>query len=233
MNKTTIEWTDWTWNPLTGCRSTPVQCAVADHCYARRTAKRLAGRVGYPPSPYEFEPTFHPERLEEPYKLKKPSKIFVCSMGELFGHWVWKQWQDEILKVVQENPQHIFQFLTKFPPAPAKFRFPPNAWLGVTVNEKFDVGRIQRLNEIKYVHSFHNWGNLLTFVSAEPLLGPLYNAPLHDVSWLILGAQTNPRRQPKDDWVKALLADADHYGIPIFMKDNLDYQPRRREWPDA
>jgi len=216
-----IGWTDATWNPITGCKSTSEQCAVRDVCYARGISERF-GR--------SFEPTFHPERLEEPYKLKKPAKIFVCSMGELFGPWVWRSRKNKVLRVAEENPQHTFQFLTKFPPAPTEFRFPPNAWLGVTVNDKHDTGRIQALNEIKYAHRFFG-EDLITFVSAEPLLGALYVAPWHDIDWLIIGAQTNPDKQPKDEWIEALLVEADHYGFPVFMKSNLDYEPKRREFP--
>jgi len=216
-----IGWTDATWNPVTGCKSTSEQCAVRDVCYARGISERF-GR--------SFEPTFHPERLEEPYKLKKPAKIFVCSMGELFGPWVPREWQEAVIGVARENPQHIFQFLTKFPSEMAAYGFPVNAWLGITMNDKYDQARVRMLNEIKYAHRFAG-REMVTFVSAEPLQGPIYHAPLHDIDWLIIGAQTSPNEQPHPEWVASLLRDADHYGFPVFMKKELDYEPKRREFP--
>lgn len=228
MNRTRIEWTDYTWNPVTGCLSTEEQCAVRKHCYARRTAKRLAGRCGYPPSPHEFEPTLHPERLEEPYKVKKPSKIFVCSMGELFGPWVPREWQEAIFKVVEDNPQHIFQFLTKFPENYPKVIWPDNCWLGLTLTGGEDL-----LTQGRKLMSFQDvlLEARTKFISAEPLQGLLVGYALWSMDWLIIGAQTNPKRQPQQYELEGLLAKAAWYKVPIFMKDNLDYKPRRREWP--
>lgn len=225
MNRTKIEWTDYTWNPVTGCLSTDTQCAVRMYCYARRTAKRLAGRCGYPPSPNEFKPTFHPERLEEPYRIKKPSKIFVCSMGELFGSWVSREWQEAVFKVASDNSQHTFQFLTKFPEGYTHFwRWPDNVWLGATLNSDEDW---QRWNYLVEVNA------RVIFISAEPLLGPLgEDVDFEDLGWLIIGGQTNPERQPEKSWLETLLKEVDRVKVPVFMKDNLDYpEPKRREWP--
>lgn len=214
-----IGWCDATWNPVTGCKSTSAQCAVRDVCYARRISERF-GR--------SFEPTFHPERLEEPYKLKKPAKIFACSMGELFGPWVPREWQEAIIEVAQNNPQHTFQFLTKFPSGYQEFLWPHNAWLGTTVTSDKDSRQLRELWEI----SIHHDGVLpVVFVSAEPLLGSLYSKILRGINWLIVGAQTNPERQPKRRWVEDLLTIADAYNIPVFMKKNLDCEPKRREFP--
>jgi len=208
-----IGWTDATWNPYTGCKSTKEQCAVRDACYARRISERF-GR--------SFEPTFHPERLEEPYKLKKPSKIFVCSMGELFGPWVPREWHERVLGVAQANPRHIFQFLTKFPKDCQAFQFPRNAWLGATVNSWEDAWRCEVLIGVDAP---------IVFVSAEPLLGFLPWSRLAGIDWLIIGAQTNPEIQPKRKWLDDLLEGADSMAIPVFMKKELDYEPKRREFP--
>lgn len=205
MNRTKIEWTDYTWNPVTGCLN---DCS---YCYARKISHRFKR---------SFEPTFHPERLGEPYKVKKPSKIFVCSMGELFGPWVPREWQEAILKVAEENLQHTFQLLTKFPQGAWKFNgrnpeWPANAWLGATLNSGEDWSRLADL-----------WSAPapLIYISAEPLLGSLALMPTHlwmEIDWLIIGAQTNPSKQPRAEWVEVLLAKADYYGFPVFMKDNL------------
>jgi len=216
-----IGWTDATWNPITGCKSTSEQCAVRDVCYARGISERF-GR--------SFEPTFHPERLEEPYKLKKPAKIFVCSMGELFGPWVSEAWRFIIQNVMWENPQHIFQLLTKFPEGYEFFRggdWPRNVWLGVTVNSEKDAYRVRTLIEIERRQIVSH----IKFISVEPLLGAIHQHHLKDIDWLIIGAQSNPARQPEGRWIESLLQAADYYGIPVFMKSNLDYEPKRREFP--
>jgi len=109
---TKIEWTDQTWNPITGC--TPVSPGCA-HCYARRMAKRLAGRCGYPAAPHEFEVTLHPERLNEPLGWKKPRRVFVCSMGDLFHEDVPDEYVDAVFAVMAVAEQHTFQVLTKRP----------------------------------------------------------------------------------------------------------------------
>lgn len=214
-----IGWTDATWNPYTGCLSTKEQCAARDVCYARRVSERF-GR--------SFEPAFHPKRLEQPYKLKKPLRIFVCSMGELFGPWVPWVWIERILQVVYDNPHHIFQFLTKFPRRyhAAYGSWPPNAWLGTTINTHGDwLRRTQLANP--YLQAS------VKFVSAEPLLNYLGKGMLQSMDWVIIGAQTNPEVQPRKEWVDSLVEEADDRGIPVFMKSNLRYGPTRREWPSG
>lgn len=210
MNRTKIEWTDYTWNPVTGCKN---NCS---YCYAQKISHRF-GR--------SFEPTLHPKRLEEPYKLKKPSKIFVCSMGELFGSWVPKEWQEEVLKVTLGCPQHIFQLLTKFPNGYAEYgRWPSNIWLGTTVTGVSDVHNARILRDEIADAS-------VKFVSLEPWLEFVGSDWFQGLDWVIVGAQTNPIRQPGEAWIKGLLDNAEYYGYAVFMKDNLGYEPKRREWP--
>lgn len=206
-HKTKIEWTDYTWNPVTGCKH------GCPYCYARKISNRFYGN---------FEPTFHPERLKEPYNLKKPSKIFVVSMGDLFGDWVPITWIKEVIKVAEQNPQHTFQFLTKNPFRYTNFNFPKNCWLGTTVNTKDDEKRIPELNSMSGINK--------TFISFEPLLGEINYPPI--CSWIIIGAQTNPEIQPKKEWVQKLIDEAWKRNIPVFLKDNLNWEEKIKQFPE-
>lgn len=231
MNPTKIEWADYTWNPLTGCENT------CPFCYARKLAEgRLKGRFGYENG---FKPTFHPERLQEPYKLKKPSKIFVCSMGELFGGWLIdrRNWIRDVMGVVYDNPRHTFQFLTKYPQNLNHLLgddiftlIRPNMWLGVSVTCQDDLWRIDHLRDVV---------GGVRFISFEPLLGNIRHLDLSGIDWIIIGAETGIRRNkvaPAYKWMHYLSMNADACNVPVFMKDNLlPHLPAgcelRREFP--
>ena len=226
-----IGWCDATWNPVTGCLNN------CPYCYARKLAEgRLNGRFGYENG---FQPSFHPNRLEEPYKLKRHAKIFVCSMGDLFGDWMLPGNGDfgldcinQILKVVDDNPHHIFQFLTKFP---QNLRTlvdyqRDNMWIGTTVTCSADMWRVDYLRR--------NVGGT-RFVSFEPLFDCIREPNLSDIDWIIIGAQTGNARDkvsPHFTWAHFLSMDADVYGISVYMKDNLlphlpDGYVLRKEFP--
>lgn len=169
MNKTKIEWArnpdgtpGYTWNPVTGCLH------GCNFCFARRFARRF--------NQGNFSPTFYPEKLQEPLKVKKPSRIFVGSMADLFGDWYWRldgtpveTRRDivikDILQVVEQCPQHTFIFLTKNPRGMQGFDFPDNCWCGTSVEDQPAAGK--RIPELLKVKS------KTLFVSAEPLLGPI------------------------------------------------------------
>ena len=257
MNKTRIEWTDYTFNPVTGCwgpggtAEKPKRCG---YCYA----KRMAGRFipgdfyeGYDP----FEPVFHPERLSQPAKVKKPSKIFVCSMADLFGDWVDEDWIEAILRTVLDCPQHTFQFLTKNPKRLKNFNpWPKNCWVGTTVTNQADAD--ERLPWLLQVDA------PVLFVSHEPLLGPINLSCPHcdghgrtfgdnygvttcnycgggnigedGLSWAIIGAQTGPGPvKPEVDWVMNLAQQYTDAGVPLFLKDNLGFKDQPQEFPVA
>jgi len=246
MNRTPIEWCDFSWNPVTGCLGpggTPDKPNRCPCCYAHRLAN---GRLkplylsnpnvapGCDPDD-PFSPRFWRERLEEPLKRKKPAKIFVVDMGDLFGDYVPRDWIHHICSVALEAPQHTFQYLTK---NPVRYKLDwlsdnhkGNEWLGITVtNQKDWDERWPILAQVECA---------VKFVSFEPLLGGVQMedaSPLPD--WIVLGAQTGLRpRIPDSHWVQELLWEARQAGIPAFVKDNLCeartgyYIPRPREWP--
>ena len=206
MNKTKIEWTNQTWNPVTGCLK---GCA---YCYARKIAFRFYG---------DFQPRFFPERLGQPLELKVPSKIFVCSMGEMFGDWVPAAWQKQILNVITDASWHIFQILTKQPQNLAKYSYPENLWLGLSVDKQDAVDGLRQLLATDA---------RVKFASFEPLLEEI-NTNLDGLHWIIIGAQTNPDKQPEEKWVKNLVVEAERCNIPVFMKKNLKFEPKRQEFP--
>jgi len=162
MNKTGIEWAQWTWNPVTGC--TPVSPGCRN-CYAARMAKRLAGRAGYP-ADEPFRVTFHRDRLDEPLRRKPPSTIFVCSMSDLFHEAVPERVITGVFAVMEIAAHHRFLVLTKRPELVRRWggTFPDNVGLGVTVETESQHWRIDTLLQCPAP---------MRFVSCEPLLGPL------------------------------------------------------------
>lgn len=215
MQKTKIEWTDIVWNVVTGCSR---DC---DFCYARKIAKRF----GKTKAESNFEVTFHPERLYQPLSRKKPAKIFVSSMGELFDPEVKTEWINEMLETIKMARQHTFQLLTKMPERAKFFNFPDNCWVGTSVvGYPLETdGRIAALSRVKTkVH----------FLSIEPFLHPFQPlVNLNDIEWIIVGAQTNPYRLPNEQWVRHLLERAYFEKIPVFLKDNLQWPEIKKEWP--
>lgn len=215
MNKTAIEWCDFTWNPVTGCLH------GCEYCYARRLATRFNGG--------NFKPTFRRDRLEQPIKREKPSRIFVCSMADLFGDWVSCFWIRDVIDVVEQCSQHTFLFLTKNPAMYelVNFRGLKNIWLGVTCvdQEAYTVAS-------SYMPDIQNQG-YRTFASVEPIFSVI---DLHHwiPDWLIIGAQTGPKA-PKIEWSKCLAFEttvfAKAQGIPIFHKDSLGEGFDERELP--
>lgn len=209
MNKTKIEWTDYTWNPITGCKN---NCS---YCYARKISMRFKGH---------FNPEFHEKRLLEPYKLKKPSKIFTCSMSEPLGNWIEKYWFNKILRVIYDNPQHTFQILTKCPQNIHHFfscqkRLPDNLWLGVSIEG----------DEYRHRADWLTIKGGKKFISFEPLLEEI--KILTKVDWIIIGGQTNPDFIPPKEWIDNIIKMARTHEIPVFLKDNLHYPKVIQEFP--
>ena len=210
MNKTKIEWCDYTWNPVTGCLH------GCPYCYAERIAKRFTGH---------FKPEFHPNRLSEPMKIKKPSKIFVVSMGDLFGEWVPKEWIESVLETVEQCPQHTFIFLTKNLKRYQSCLFPDNAWVGCTVTDLRDK-EIITLDALKAK---------VKFLSIEPLLyGPNKDIDFNGIDWIIIGAQTGPRAKKYDLFtVYNIIGQAGAQKIPVFIKDSIAEFSHIKQYPEA
>lgn len=206
MNKTAIEWCDYTWNPVTGCEH------GCPYCYARKIAERFRGSKAWPNG---FDPTIHNERSADPLKMKKPQTIFVCSMADLFGNWVPDKWIDYVMESCKVAPWHTYIFLTKNPARylrlPAS-HFKGNKWFGTTITTQNDYHKIMT------IRSLPGWIN--TFISFEPLLGPI-DTELETVSQVIIGAQTNPFKEPYHFWISEIIDTADKSGVKVFCKDSL------------
>lgn len=227
MNRTKIEWCDYTWNPITGCTR------GCSYCYARRMAYRLKGRCGYPKDE-PFRPTFHGDRLLEPLQVKKPSKIFTVSMGEFFDPHIPELWRDLVYRVMFEAEQHTFMVLTKQPQfvrLNEEEYVPPNLWAGISLDGQ------TTLTSSTYDLEDNAQAARVIFASCEPLLGPIELPEYTSLQWLIIGAQTGPRaKQPRKEWVHSLLLQAENLDIPVFVKDNVDWKgntPRPQEWPEV
>lgn len=206
MNNTKIEWTDMSWNPVTGCKHT------CKYCYARQIAHRFKGQKAFPRG---FEPMFHPERLNQPIKRKKPTKIFCCSMSDLFGDWVPKEWITKTLDTIRQSPQHTFQILTKNPKRLKEFSFPQNIWLGTTT----ETNNIAK-NRIPYLLECNA---KIKFISAEPIQGIIQTDTCKGLDWLIVGWVTGPQKQvPNLFWVDSVIKAGMELNIPVFEKPNTN-----------
>lgn len=232
MQRTRIEWADHTWNPVMGL--CPVDCKLPDgrsYCYARRMYKRFKWMDSLD-GVDEKAILMKEWELYEPAKLKKPSKIFVCSTIELFHPEV-KFNTGAIFNVIKENPQHTFQILTKFPQNIDR-AMPDNVWLGVTVTKGSDEGwrKIYDLDRAKAK---------LKFISFEPLLGLLNQSFISNAEsfdWFIFGRLTGYGKEhdPDKRWIEPAIDYFRGYKKPVFLKNNLKEiwgEPLIQEFPDV
>jgi len=210
MRTTKIEWTDKTWNPITGCTKYSAGCA---HCYAEAMAKRLYA-MGMPKYRNMFKVTLHPENLEEPLTWKSVHNIFVCSMSDLFHQDVPDEFIDKIMATIQITPQHRYQILTKRAERMADYfkrhEVPANVWLGVTVEDIFAKKRIDFLRSIP--SSVH-------FLSCEPLLESLGILDLQGIEWVIVGGESGSQARPmKEAWILEIKEQVERQGAAFFFK---------------
>lgn len=210
--KTSIEWTERTWNPTVGCSKISPGCA---HCYAEVMARRLKamGVKGYENG---FKLALLPERLEEPLLRKHPTTYFVNSMSDLFHEDIPDTYLQKVLEVIRQTPQHTFQILTKRAKRMADFFHsepsPPfNAWLGVTVENRADgLPRIDYLREIDAC---------VRFISVEPLLEDLGTFNLTGIHWTIVGGESGPKARPmKREWILNIKKQCDERKVAFFFK---------------
>ncbi len=208
-DRSAIEWTEATWNPVTGCTQISPGCA---RCYAKRFAERFRGVSGHP---YErgFDVVLRPERLGQPLAWKRPRTIFVNSMSDLFHEAVGDAFVASVFEVMERAHWHTFQILTKRPERAATLApalpWPVNVWLGVSVENQRWTTRIDSLRAIN-AH--------VRFLSCEPLLGPL-DLNLNGIHWVIAGGESGPRARPMQlEWVRAVRDQCLAADVPFFFK---------------
>lgn len=210
MKTTKIEWTDKTWNPITGCSKISAGCA---NCYAEVMSKRLCamGQIKYKNG---FTLTTHESALNEPVKWVKPHTIFVCSMSDLFHENVSFEFIDKVLHIIKSTPQHNYQILTKRAERMKEYfserKVPKNVWLGVTVDIATSKERIDALRVLDAP---------IKFLSCEPLLEDLGKINLDDIDWVIVGGESGVRARPmKEEWVMSLKTETEKQGSAFFFK---------------
>lgn len=234
-----IEWTQFTWNPVGGCKHAcrwTMPDGTAAICYAEEVAEKVA-QSAYPQG---FQHHYwHPSRLQEPLKVKTPSRIFLDSMSDLMGHWVTDDEINQVLDICRQAHWHDFQLLTKNAPRLTNFDFPDNVWVGVSAPPSEMFGKPLSLAQQKrMVHRQLETLAKLTvpvrWMSIEPLsfdIAPLLvDSPLE---WAVIGAATNGAKtyQPKPEWVTGVLKVLDAQGTAVFFKGNLKWNIWREEFP--
>lgn len=230
-----IEWTDVTWNPASGCTKISPGC---DNCYAERFAERWRG---IPNHPYEFgfDLKLHPERLEQPVKLKRPSFIFVNSMSDLFHKDIPFDYIDKVFDVMERANQHVYQVLTKrssilkrYVNARYKSRpVPEHIWLGVSLENSDQLSRVRHLQDANVS---------VRFLSIEPLLGPIEVIDLTHIAWVIVGGESGPGHRPMaPEWVRSIRNQCLDANVAFFFKQWGGHRPKSngreldgREWND-
>jgi protein gp37 len=208
--KSTIEWTESTWNPVTGCTKISPGC---DHCYAERLALRLQA-MGQPNYANGFELTVQEHMLELPLRWKLPQVIFVNSMSDLFHRDVPTEYIHRVFDVMVRASQHRFQVLTKRSLRLSRLsntlNWQRNIWMGVSVESQDYVFRIDHLKETR-AH--------VKFLSLEPLLGPLPDLNLQGIDWVIVGGESGPgARVMQSGWVLDIRDQCQAAGVPFFFK---------------
>ena len=205
-----IEWTETTWNPVTGCTKISYGCK---HCYAERMSKRLQA-MGMEKYRRGFEVVVHDSVLQEPLKWKNPTLVFVNSMSDLFHKAVPTEFVQSVFGVMNQASQHTFQVLTKRPgrvkQIDARLDWAPNIWLGTSIESEKWLHRLERLKST---------GARTKFLSLEPLLGPLPDLDLAGIDWVIVGGESGPGARPMDaEWVREIRDNCVDSEVPFFFK---------------
>jgi protein gp37 len=218
-DRSAIEWTEATWNPTTGCDRISAGC---DHCYAMTLAKRLKamGAAKYQndgdprTSGPGFALTVHPDSLELPHRWRTPRLVFVNSMSDLFHARVPRSFIQDVFAVMADTPQHTYQVLTKrsrrLRLLSPQLSWPPNVWMGVSVEDSTVLNRIEDLRATDAA---------VKFLSCEPLIGPLNGLELDGIDWVIAGGESGPQHRPMDpQWVLDIRDRCIAADVPFFFK---------------
>lgn len=208
--RSSIEWTDMTWNPVTGCSKVSSGCK---NCYAERMARRLQA-MGQERYSRGFEPTLHWDLVDLPYSWSKPRRVFINSMSDLFHAEVPDEFIHAVFKTMSECSSHQFQLLTKrsdrLRQLADELPWTLNIWAGVSVEDGRVTGRLDDLRRVPAA---------VRFVSCEPLLGPLDELDLHGIDWVIVGGESGPgARTMRESWVLSILRQCRTAGVPFFFK---------------
>jgi protein gp37 len=210
MTTSSIEWTELTWNPTTGCSKYSNGCK---YCYAEIMSKRLQA-MGVEKYKDAFEVRIHPDQLLLPHKWKTPKIVFVNSMSDLFHKEVPADFIKRVFSIMNDNPQHVFQILTKraerLIELSAELVWTDNIWMGVSVEDTSVTHRVDRLRETR-AH--------IKFLSCEPLLGPLPGLNLDGIHWLIVGGESGARPRPmRENWVFDIQRQCEEQDVKFFFK---------------
>lgn len=210
MKSSKIEWTESTWNPTTGCSKISSGCK---NCYAERMSKRLQS-MGVDKYKDGFKLRIHPEVLDEPYSWRNPRTVFVNSMSDLFHEDMPLEYIQSVFKVMNENPIHTFQVLTKRADILQEYSdqlvWSKNIWMGVTVEDQENINRVDKLRKIK--------ANV-KFLSIEPLIGRIENLNLSNIDWVIVGGESGPgAREMNKDWVVEIKQQCQDQKTHFFFK---------------
>jgi protein gp37 len=205
-----IEWTQVTWNPVTGCSKVSQGCK---HCYAERLAIRLQ-KMGVQRYKNGFSVTLHEDAIQLPLRWKYPRIIFVNSMSDLFHKNIPSEFIKQVFTTMERCPQHIFQILTKrsnrLRELAGQLPWPSNLWMGVSVEDSRVINRVFDLQEVPAY---------IRFLSCEPLIGALDTIPLEGINWVIVGGESGPKARPmKKEWVLSILQQCREADVPFFFK---------------
>ncbi|MBL7940356.1 MAG: phage Gp37/Gp68 family protein [Flavobacteriales bacterium] len=212
MAQSSIEWTEMTWNPTTGCNKLSAGCKF---CYAEVMSRRLQA-MGVEKYKDNFKLRIHESELDTPYTWKKPKVVFVNSMSDLFHKDVPVEFIQRVFAVMKDNPQHVFQVLTKRADVLLRYdqqgllQWPHNVWMGTSVED----GRVRHRIEL-----LRQTGARVKFLSCEPLIGPLPNMDLRGIDWVIVGGESGRKpRLMKPDWVLDIKDQCDRANVAFFFK---------------
>jgi len=210
MAQTKIEWTELTWNPTTGCNKVSQGCKF---CYAEVMARRLQA-MGLEKYKNSFELTMHDDALKFPYTWKSTKVVYVISMSGLFPEQIPFEFIRKVFEVMNDNPQHVFQILTKRADIlyeyHKKLNWQHNIWMGVSIENEKELWRVDLLRKT----------NAKTkFLSCEPLLGPLTKLNLENIDWVIVGGESGRKPRPiKEEWVYEIFNKCENANVKFFFK---------------